>query len=212
MDLGPEHTNVRDGDGAEPSLSHTAEPEATRPPSGRRADEPMSFGRFLLELVVLLALAFVLQWGVKTYLVQPFEIPSSSMEDTLQIGDRVLVDKLVYRFRNPQVGDIIVFLSPEDGETDLIKRVVATEGQLVDIRDGVLYVDGKRAPDAYVNTSYPDTFDAGETVTVPPGDVYVMGDNRANSKDSRYLGPQPLRAIRGRAFAIYWPLSRLGGL
>ncbi|HEX9092452.1 MAG TPA: signal peptidase I [Coriobacteriia bacterium] len=203
-------------DGLEPSLSHAgAEADEVRLPDSRaggRPEEPMSFGRRVLELAVLLAVAWVLATGIKTYLVQPFEIPSSSMEDTLLIGDRVLVDKLAYRFGEPVAGDVVVFVSPEDGTTDLIKRVVAVGGQTVDIRDGILYVDGARAQDSYVNKKYPDHFDAEGAVTVPAGTVYVMGDNRANSKDSRYIGPQPVSKVLGRAFAIYWPVDRLSSL
>lgn len=175
----------------------------------RQRDETMSFGRWILELAVLLGLAWVLAFGIKTYVVQPFIIPSSSMEPTLMISDRVLVNRFIFRFTAPKSGDIVVFESPQEGNLDLIKRVVAVAGQQVDIRDGKLFVDGKQRVEPFVNTAYPDNYTADATVTVPAGTVYVMGDNRANSKDSRYIGPQRVSDILGKAFAIYWPLDRL---
>jgi signal peptidase I len=175
----------------------------------RQNGETMSFGRWVLELAVLLVLAWVLAWGIKSYVVQPFIIPSSSMEPTLMISDRVLVNRFIYRFASAKPGDIVVFVSPDDGNIDLIKRVVAVGGQTVDIRDGKLYVDGALRVEPFVNTAYPDHYDSDAPLKVPAGTVYVMGDNRANSKDSRYIGPQPVSRILGRAFAIYWPLGRL---
>jgi signal peptidase I len=196
-------TYSNDGDGQEPS------PSVER---RHRRDDTMSFGRWLLELAVLLALAFVLAWGIKNYVVQPFIIPSSSMEPTLIISDRVLVNRFVYRFTEPKPGDIVVFFSPEEGNIDLIKRVIAVGGQTIDIRDGEVFVDGVRRIETFVNSEYPDDYSSDAPLVVPKGSVYVMGDNRPNSKDSRYIGPQPVSRILGRAFAIYWPLGRLAWL
>lgn len=175
-------------------------------------EETLSFGRWLLELVVLVGLAWVLAFGIKTYVVQPFVIPSSSMEPTLLISDRVLVNKFIYRVTAPRPGDVVVFLSPEDGRTDLIKRVIAVAGQTVDIQDGRVSVDGVLLNEPYVNAADPDHYNSDSPVKVPPGTVWVMGDYRANSKDSRFIGPQPVSKILGRAFAIYWPLDRLAWL
>jgi signal peptidase I len=180
-------------------------------PRGPEAGPP-SFPRWLGQIVVLLTIAAVLAFGIRTFVVQPFLIPSSSMEDTLLIGDGVLVNMFAYRFEQPKVGDIVVFSSAEDTSSDLIKRVVAVGGQTVDIRDGVLYVDGRQQTEPYVNEKYPDHYAADAPVSVPSGTVYVLGDNRANSEDSRYIGPQPVSAILGRAFAICWPVSRIGVL
>jgi signal peptidase I len=211
-------TDIGDGDMPSPVSEHTllqpgpADPSTLADePSARSAqhEETMSFGRWLLELVVLVALAWVLALGIKTYVVQPFIIPSSSMEPTLLVSDRVLVSKFVYRFVEPKPGDIVVFVSPEDGRTDLIKRIIAVAGQTVDIRDGKVVVDGIQLVEPYVNSAYPDHYDSDAPVKIPPGTIWVMGDNRANSKDSRFIGPQPVSRVLGRAFAIYWPLGRL---
>lgn len=230
-----QHSDGGDGQVPSPPVEHRLrrfegafpEPPATQPPGlaheqadpstlsdehasrRRQESETMSFGRWVLELAVLLALAWVLAWGIKSYVVQPFIIPSSSMESTLMISDRVLVNRFIYRFTAPKPGDIVVFVSPEENNLDLIKRVVAVGGQTVDVRDGKVYVDGKLRVEPFVNTAYPDHYDSDAPLKVPAGSVYVMGDNRANSKDSRYIGPQPVTRILGRAFAIYWPVDRL---
>ena len=177
-----------------------------------RADKEEGFLRWFGELVVLVALAFILAMGIKTFVVQPFIIPSTSMENTLLVGDRVLVSKFAYRFGEPRYGDVVVFTSPEDGKTDLIKRVIAVAGQTVDVQDGRVIVDGKPLTEPYINPDFQSHYDADEAVKVPAGTVWVMGDNRANSKDSRYIGPIATSKIRGKAFAIYWPPSRIGGL
>ena len=171
-----------------------------------------SFIAWVLEFVLLVAAAFLLATAIKTWVVQPFYIPSGSMEPTLAIGDRVLVNKFVYRFSSPKRGDVVVFESPEGPRTDLIKRVIAVGGQRVEIKDGYVYVDGVKLDEPYVARERRDNYTSPTPTKVPAGFVWVMGDNRGNSADSRVIGPQPLSAILGQAFAIYWPLPRMGGL
>jgi signal peptidase I len=183
-------------------------PTASEPQSG----EATSFVRWLAELFVLAAIAVGAAWAITTFLVQPFIIPSASMENTLMVGDRVLVSKSAYRVGELHYGDVVVFTSPEDGRTDLIKRVIAVAGQTVDVRDGRVIVDGKPLSEPYVNPDFPSHYDADEAFRVPAETVWVMGDNRANSKDSRYIGPIATSEVLGKAFAIYWPPSRIGGL
>lgn len=177
-----------------------------------------SFGRWLVETIVLVALAFALAQGIKAFLIQPFVIPTGSMIPTIEIGDRVLAEKVTYRWiRKPQYGEIVVFDDPQAQRPQLIKRVIATEGQVVDLKDGKVVVDGKELdePYTYGKPSLPlDT--TGRVVTfpftVPDGHVWLMGDNRTNSGDSRVFGARPLESIRGRAFWTYWPPSRFGDL
>jgi signal peptidase I len=154
----------------------------------------------------------VLALAIKSWVVEARQIPSTSMEQTLLVGDRVLVEKLSYRLRAPARPDVVVFEAEDAPGGAIIKRVIAVAGQRIDIRDGVVYVDGQALTEPYVNTRYPDDYDADAESVVPTGTVFVMGDNRANSNDSRYIGPVSLSRIIGRAFAIYWPLDRLSGL
>jgi signal peptidase I len=190
---------------------------------------------FWVELPFLVVIALVIAVLIKTFLVQTFFIPSGSMEKTLLIGDRVMVNKLAYVSKGPTRGDIVVFLPPwgdtqEDesllkkavrtvGEAlgvqspnieDLIKRVIATGGETLEVRNNQVLIDGTPIDEPYI---YPGSVmpDFGP-VTIPAGHVFVMGDNRDNSKDSRVFGPIPADSIVGRAFVRIWPLKRFGGL
>ena len=166
----------------------------------------------MLEFLVILLISFVLVFGfVRPYVVEAFRIPSESMVPTLEIGDRLFVNKFIYRFTDPERGDIVVFKSVEGGEEDLIKRVVAVPGDMVEVRDGELYVNGQPQEGSYVNREFPDRSYYGPN-TVPEGHVFVMGDNRANSRDSRFFGPVPYENIEGEAFLLFWPPDRIGSL
>jgi signal peptidase I len=162
-----------------------------------------------VEFLVMLLIAFALVFGfVRPFVLEAFWIPSKSMVPTLEVGDRVFVNKFIYRFHEPERHDIIVFKSSEGsteaGQEDLIKRVVGLPGDEILVQDGVLLVNGEPQEEPYVNQQSPDTSSFGP-VTVPEGEVFVMGDNRANSLDSRYIGPVPFENIEGEAFMIFWP-------
>ncbi|MFA5843609.1 MAG: signal peptidase I [Coriobacteriia bacterium] len=172
----------------------------------RAGEAPVSFFRWLAELVVVVATAFLLASAIKTYVVQPFVIPSGSMEPTLEIGDRVLVNKFVYRFSTPSPGDIVVFRRPAS-DVDYIKRVIAVGGQTVDVRNGAVFVDGRRLTERYIHGASTDPGSVGLPLLVPEGSVFLMGDNRTNSQDSRWFGAQTRSAVLGRAFVVYWPLA-----
>jgi signal peptidase I len=133
------------------------------------------------------------------------------MVPTLKYGDRVLVNKFIYRFTEPQRGDIIVFKSVEGDGQDLIKRVVGVPGDEIAVRGGTLFVNGEPQKEPYVNKKYPDRSFYAPT-TVPKDHVFAMGDNRANSQDSRVFGPVPEKNIEGEAFLRFWPPDRIGGL
>ena len=187
--------------------SHERGFETGVPPEERRS--PKKGGGFV-EFLVILIIAFALVFGlVRPYVLEAFYIPSESMVPTLEIGDRVLVNKFVYRFSEPERGDIVVFRSTEGGEEDLIKRVVGVPGDTVEDRDGVLFVNGEPQKEPYVNAQFPDSGFYGPTI-VPPGHVFAMGDNRANSRDSRFFGPVPFENIEGEAFVSFWPPSHVG--
>ena len=178
--------------------------------SGEEHRTPKKKGGGALEYLVILLVSFALVFGfVRPFVVEAFWIPSGSMIPTLQINDRVLVNKFIYRFTEPKPGDIVVFQSVEDEDTDLIKRVVSVAGDRVSVRNGRLFVDGKPKKEPFTNKRFPDrSFFA--PVTVPKWHVFVMGDNRANSSDSRVFGPLPEKNIEGEAFLRFWPLDRVG--
>lgn len=169
------------------------------------------------------ALALLLALFLRTFVAQAFKIPSGSMLPTLQVGDHLLVSKLSYGIRMPIAGgwlvtwrrprpfDVVVFSQPEDPGRDLIKRVIAVGGETVEVRDKQVFVDDapRDAPQAYLaegrGAIRPDgTRDNFGPATVPPGQVFVLGDNRDRSFDSRFWGFVDVDAIKGRALIIYW--------
>jgi signal peptidase I len=178
----------------------------------RRNNASKKSGGGVLEFLIILLVSFVLVFGfVRPFVVEAFWIPSASMVPTLKYGDRVLVNKFIYRFTEPQRGDIIVFKSVEGDGQDLIKRVVGVPGDEIAVRGGKLFVNGEPQKEPYVNKKYPDRSFYAPT-TVPKDHVFAMGDNRANSQDSRIFGPVPEKNIEGEAFLRFWPPDRIGGL
>jgi len=158
-------------------------------------------------IAVLVALA------IKTWVLQAFSIPSESMEPTLQIGDRVVVLKFDYWWSEPERNQLIVFdnLDPQPGDpAQIIKRIVAVAGDSIDSADGTLIVNGQHVDETFLSPG--TTTDRVTPQVVPEGHVFVMGDNRANSKDSRFIGAVPVESIVGHARFIAWPLSRLSRL
>jgi signal peptidase I len=181
----------------------------------RDGDEPQGKRRkptwlVAVEWLLLIGGALALALLIKMFLFQAFYIPSESMVPTLQKNDRVLVNKLSYKLHDVHRGDIVVFEAPE-GEAseikDLVKRVIGLPGETLEARDGVVYVDGEPIDESYLPEGT-RTEDLPPT-TVPPETVFVMGDNRGASKDSRYFGVIPEDDIVGRVFVRMWPLSRL---
>jgi signal peptidase I len=152
------------------------------------------------------ALLLLLAVPVRAYVAEPFAIRSESMAPTLQPGDHVLVEKLSYRFGSPRRGDLVVFRSP-DGGSPAVKRIVGLAGDRVAIEDGVLAVNGHRQRESYVDQRQVDSVYYGPVV-VPRGDVFVIGDNRADSHDSRDYGAVPRRSLIGRVLVTLWPLVR----
>jgi signal peptidase I len=163
-----------------------------------------------LEYLVILLVSFALVFGfVRPFVMEAFWIPSGSMIPTLEIGDRVLVNKFIYRFTDPRRGDIIVFESVDNSNEDLIKRVVGLPGDEIAVRGGKLFVNGKPQKEPYTNKKLPDRSFYAKTM-VPKNHVFVMGDNRGNSADSRVFGPLPEKNIEGEAFLRFWPPDRIG--
>ena len=174
--------------------------------------EGPSFARNLLEWAGILGGALIVALVVTKFLIQAFFIPSGSMLPTLAVDDRVLVNKLSYDLHEVNRGDLVVFERPaseaDSDVKDLIKRVVALEGDTVESRDGQLVVNGEPLEEPYVPAGAETS--GVETQTIPPGHVFVMGDNREDSRDSRFFGPLPEELIIGRAFVKVWPLTDIG--
>ena len=163
--------------------------------------------------MVILLVAFALVFGfVKPFVLEAFRVPSESMVPTLEVGDRFLANKFVYRFSEPKKGDVVVFQSVEGGEEDLVKRVVAVAGDEVAVENGVLSVNGEVQDEPYVNKGFPDDGSFFGPTRVPEGNIFAMGDNRANSRDSRFFGPVPIKNIEGEAFMRFWPPTHMGFL
>jgi len=169
-------------------------------------------GRFALEWAAVVVIALVVAVVVRTFVFQTFYIPSGSMEPTLDIGDRILVDKLSYDFHPVHTGDIVVFKRPPHADVgppsikDLVKRVIGLPGQTIWSHGGQVYIDGKILPEPWLP---PGTVTRGiRPQKIPPDHYFVMGDNRGDSLDSRYFGPIPGSLIVGRMVARIWPLSR----
>ena len=168
------------------------------------------------EFVIVVAVAIALAWFITNFVVKPYEIPSESMEDTIMTGDRVLSERISYLGTSPAQGDIVTFTDVEDSSRVLIKRVIAVAGQQVDLKDGSVYVDGSKLDEPYTDDKQSLPLASGHDVsypyTVPEGYIWVMGDNRTNSSDSRYFGAVPVANVTGHAFFRYWPLERIGPL
>lgn len=164
---------------------------------------------FFRELPILLVSAVLIAFVIKAWVVQPFWVPTGSMIPTIMPNDRILAEKLTYKFSHPKPGDIIVFQPTNGDKRDYVKRIIAVGGQTISIKDGLVYVDGKPFKEPYLSEDYYDSGSMKE-IKIPPGYVFVMGDNRPNSLDSRVFGPIPEDRIIGRAVFIYWPLNRVG--
>ena len=167
------------------------------------------------EIIETILWAIILAVLIRTFVVQAFWIPSGSMLPGLQIGDRVLVAKFWNWFAAPTRGTIYVFRFPEDRSRDFIKRIIAVPGDVVDIRSGIVYINGYPVDEPYVEnrdqyTLRPSILYPTVPFTVPPGYFFTLGDNRPNSQDSRFWGHVPAQNIHGPAFFRYWPLSRIG--
>ena len=167
------------------------------------------------EYVEAFIIAVILALFIITFIAQSFRVDGSSMEPTLHNGQRLIVDKLSYRFNLPQIGDIVVFRYPTDIKRMFIKRVIGTPGDDILIKDGIVYRNGIPLVENYINgpTHGAFTRDYGPVV-VPNDSFFVLGDNRLNSDDSRYpdVGFVPRDNIVGRAIFIYWPINSIGVL
>ncbi len=183
---------------------------ATTPPGTERGGLDRAKVRSIVEWIVVIVGALLIALLVRSFLFQVFSIPSESMVPTLQPGDRVLVNRLD---DDPSRGEVVVFRRPDTWagqHNDIIKRVIATGGETVEGRDGDVFVDGVPLDESYLAEGIV-TADFGPA-TVPEGEIWVMGDNRPSSSDSRTNGSVPLDRVVGRAVLMIWPPGRIGGV
>lgn len=194
------------------------------PPEGPLAAETPRSSRWLRESIIVVVVAVLVAVLLRTFVVQTFYIPSGSMEPTLQVGDRILVNKLSYHLHGVGRGDIVVFSRPPAENcggpevNDLVKRVIGLPGETLSLSGGRVYVDGRRLDESWLPTSEQGETRPGPGGTlyslqhayrVPANDYFVMGDNRTDSCDSRYWGPIPKSLIVGKVEMRVWPLSSI---
>ena len=187
---------------------------------------------------MIVALALGLALGIQAWVVKPYQIPSESMEPTLDVGQRVLVNRFLYHFKDPQIGDVVVFhppagadggqrcgVQPDNGEPcaqpteeqsdqNFIKRIVAGPGDTLSVKNGHPVLNGVlQSDEPFINPcGSGEQCNMPKQITIPPDHYFMMGDNRGASDDSRFWGPVPRDWIIGEAFATYWPPNRIGGL
>jgi len=180
---------------------------------------------FWNEWIKPICVAALLAFFIRTFIAQPFKIPSSSMFPTLKPGDRIFVNKFIYggrvpltdiklpKMRSPRLGDIVVFFSPIEKKKYLVKRYIAGEGETVEISGGDLFIDGERIETnpcgKFFYYGHGEYGEEDKQIKVPDGYFYVLGDNSANSMDSRFWGFVPNKNLVGKAFLVHWPIKRI---
>ncbi len=184
-----------------------AQSDATPAPTAAPVRQVSAWRENIESLVWAVALAIV----IRTFVMAPYKIPSGSMRPTLIEGDRILVNKFIYRFRIPTRGDIVVFHYPDDTRRPFIKRLVALGGDTVEIRDGHILINGQPQDGVFSTIHYYNQGPFGQPgtpITVPDGQYFVLGDNSGSSHDSRMWGFVPKKLMIGQAMCIFWPITR----
>jgi signal peptidase I len=177
------------------------------------------FLRGIVEILIALVIAVILSFLVRTFVIDPFLVPTGSMETTIMTGDRILAEKITFKTRPVQANDIVVFVDKADPSRVLVKRVIAVGGQTVDLRNGSVFVDDKVLYEPYTqgqrSEPLPTQLDGvaiSYPFTVPEGYIWVMGDNRERSQDSRYFGAIDADTVLARAIMVIWPADDIGML
>ncbi len=188
----------RDFDAVEPG-------EGTGVPAQRDSARRRSLQSTIIETLLIVAAAFAIAMLVQTFMFRITGILQMSMFPTVDPGDRVIVNCLTYEFRDPRSGEIVVVRDPNDAKKDIIKRIIAVGGDTIELTDGVLYVNGEAVEEPYVVNK--DVVKGQPKLKIPEGYIYVMGDNRPVSGDSRDVGPIAEDDIIGRVICVMWPIG-----
>lgn len=167
------------------------------------------FKNEVVEWIKAIAFALILALAIRGYIFEPMLVPTGSMIHTIEIGDRILVNKFIYRFEPLKRGDIVVFKYPDDPRQTFVKRLIGVGGDVIEIKDGVLYRNNVAVKEPYLKEPMVGNFGP---YRVPEGCYFMMGDNRNNSKDSRFWVNKfvPRKFIVGKATYRIWPLNRIG--
>lgn len=172
-----------------------------------------SIGNFFLDILEVVVFAFAIFLFLYLLVMQPHKIKGASMEPNFPDGEFLLTDKVSYRFREPERGEVIIFKAPVAPDEEFIKRIMALPGEKIKVDNGHIYINGERLNEPYLSDSLVTStgnFLGNSEFTVPAGKYFVIGDNRNHSSDSRHWGPIEKKAITGRAWLIYWPLGSFG--
>ena len=203
------------------SMEESTSYEIEEDPTSYETEEPREDRPFWLELLLTIVGTLIIAILIRVFIAETYEVPSGSMLETIQLGDRFVGEKVSLHFEDPKPGDIITFNDPDGSGVTLIKRVIATAGDVVDLQDGRVIVNGQAIDEPYTNGRPSYALDGHATnltenvsypITIPAGTLWVMGDNRTNSLDSRYFGPVSIEAVSSKAIFIYWPISDIGKL
>jgi signal peptidase I len=175
--------------------------------------KPKGYNKWYLYLVIFLINAFLINPLIKSFIppVKAYKLPAGSMAPTLMVGDHIIVDKKCYTNKNPERGDVVIFPDPKDPKKDYVKRAVGLPGETIEIRENQVYINGQPLEESYIqapgkltDSTYRVAGSEFGSVTVPDGKLFVLGDNRDNSLDSRHFGFVDMALLKGKALYIYW--------
>jgi signal peptidase I len=184
---------------------------AQSPETSDVGTSPATFHREIRAWARDLLLALCFAFVIIVFLYQPVKVEGTSMAPGISDQERIFINKLVYHFEPIQRGDVVVFWYPLDRTKSFIKRVIALPGEMIEIREGHVYVGGHEVLEPYILPRYLDDANFGP-IRVPSGEYFVMGDHRDSSNDSRVFGPVPERFIYGKAVFAYWPMNHFGAI
>lgn len=162
----------------------------------------------IISWILTFLVAFLLAFGIRAYLFEPYKVQMSSMNPTLYENDLIIVNKIIYRFREPKRGEVVIF-KPPYGDKDYIKRVIGLPKEIIEIKDGFVFINGEKLIEPYLKNR---TLGNLPPTEIPEGMIFVLGDNRGNSLDSREFGPIEIKKIDGRAEFVFWPINHIKNL